>query len=197
MARDGSLQRTAQRKLLCIIDGVVCGSKTQFNPQAVSTGWVAAGYDPVAVDHVASRCMGFDPALIASIKPAAKGTLKLGTSGPSSVRVVYSGPGAFTGYFSAKRALRAESVVAKWGKAISLKTMSLRASSVSLVGSHVVVRPANSGVVVRLYSGSEFLNLPRASDGTYSADLPAEVTGPVRVAVADAHFNVWDRAVRA
>jgi uncharacterized protein (DUF362 family) len=196
-APNGALQSTRQRKLLCIIDGVISGSKTQFAPQKVSTGWVVAGYDPVAVDHVATRCMGFDPALMKSIKPAASGKLKLGTNSPGSVRIVWQGSGAFTGYFNAKRALKAESVVAKWGKAIVLKTMALKASAITVSGSHVVVKPANSGVTVRLYSGSQYANLSRASNGTYSADIPAEITGPVRVVVMDAHFNVWDHVVRA
>lgn len=196
-APNGTLQHSPQRRLLSIVDGVICGSKTQFSPQKVSTGWVVAGYDPVAVDNVASRCMGFDPALVTSIKPAASGALRLGTGAPSSVRVIYHGSGAFTGYFSAKRALKAESVVAKWGKAIALKTMSLKTPAVSITGSHVVVKPAAKGMVVRLYSGSEFANLSRAANGTYSLDIPAEVTGTVRVAVMDAHFNAWDHVVRA
>ena len=195
-ASDGSLQSTRQRKLLCIIDGVVSGSKTQFSPQKISTGWIAAGYDPVAVDHVATRCMGFDPVLMKSIQPAKSGTLKLGTGNPGDVRMIYSGSGAFTGYFTSKRALKAESVVAHWGKAISLKKWSIKAPVVTLTGSHVVVKPSTSGLTVRLYSGSDYVNLARASNGTYSADIPPTVTGPVRVVVMDTHFNAWEHVVR-
>ena len=88
-------------------------------------------------------------------------------------------------------------MVAKWGRRISLKRMSIKAPAVSLVGSHVVVKPRSSGMIVRLYSGTQFANLSRGPNGAYAADLPAEMTGPVRVAVMDAHFNVWDQAVRA
>jgi hypothetical protein len=140
--------------------------------------------------------MGFDPALVQSLKAATAGTLKIGTGRPGDVRVVYSGPGAFTGYFSAARRLTAESVVAKWGKAISLKTMSLKSPTLHVSGSRIVVKPAGSVAAVRLWSAQQFANLSRASDGTYAADIPAEMTGAVRVVVMDAHFNVWERVVR-
>jgi hypothetical protein len=59
------------------------------------------------------------------------------------------------------------------------------------------VKPAaGSGLVVRVLKGGQFANLPRAANGTYSADLP-DGTDPVRVVVMDSHFNVWDRVVLA
>lgn len=196
VAHDGSLQTTRQRNILCIIDGVISGQKTQFAPQPVATGWVVAGYDPVAVDHVAARCMGFDPVLLKSIQAAKTGSLKLGTGRPADVQVVYSGPSGFTGYFTSKRALKPESVVAKWGSKISLKTMSMKAPAYTLSGVHFSLKPKGSVAAVRLYGGGQFANLVRAGDGTYSADLPSGLTGPVRVAVMDTHFNVWDHQVR-
>ena len=77
--------------------------------------------------------------------------------------------------------------------------MALKASTITLsgAGSHVVIKPKDSGVVVRLYTPTQYVNLARAGNGTYSADLPAGLTGPVRVAVIDTHFNVWDHLVRA
>jgi uncharacterized protein (DUF362 family) len=196
LGRDGAMKTTRQRKLLCIIDGVVSGQKTQFNPEAKATGWIVAGYDPVAVDHVASRCMGFDPALVQSIKPATSGTLKIGTGNPADVRVVYRGPSSFTGYFTAKRALKPESVVAKWGNSMSLKRLSIKAPAITMTGGRVVVKPWQSGVTVRLWYGSSFVNLTRGSDGTYAAMLPTGVPAQaVRVSLTDAHFNVWERVL--
>jgi uncharacterized protein (DUF362 family) len=196
-APNGSLHSTRQRRLLCIIDGVVSGQYNQFAPQTKATGWVAAGYDPVAVDHVASRCMGFDPARMPSIQPATKGTLRLGTGSPSGVRLLYHGASSFGVYFGARRALKPESLAAKWGTSISLKTKSIKTPTVTFDGTHVVVKPKGTGFTVRLYSGTDYVNLARASNGTYSADIPPEVTGAVRVVVMDSHFNVWDHSVRA
>jgi uncharacterized protein (DUF362 family) len=197
VARDGSLQRSPQRKLLCIIDGVISGQNTQFAPQPVGTGWVVAGYDPVAVDNVASRCMGFDPARLESIKAAAKGSLSLGTANPGNVQVTYSGPGTFGGYFTSKRALRPESVVAKWGRSISLGTLSIKAPAVSHDRKNVVFDAVPAGAFVRLYSDTDFATLKRTGSGVFSADLSTRPTGSVRAAVMDAHFNVWDGIVRA
>ena len=104
---------------------------------------------------------------------------------------------SFCVYFGAKRALKPESLAAKWGSSISLKTKSIKTPTVTFDGTHVVVKPKGSGFTVRLYSGTDYANLSRASNGTYSADIPPSVTGTVRVVVMDSHFNTWEHVVRA
>jgi hypothetical protein len=196
-AKDGSLQRTKQRKLLCIIDGVVSGEKTQFNPNPVPTGWIGAAYDPVALDHVGVRCMGFDPMAMPSLKPSRTGTLAIGRSDAAGVRVVFDGAGSFTDYFSSKRALKPELVVADWGDSISLSKMSLPAPTVQRDGSRVVVRTAAAGATVRLESGDSFLALSRASDGTFAGEVAASQLANLRVVVADSHFNTRQQLAHA
>lgn len=66
--RDGRLHETPQRRVLSIVDGVVTGEGNgPLAPERKSTGVLLGGENPLAVDYVAARLMGFDPARIPQI----------------------------------------------------------------------------------------------------------------------------------
>jgi uncharacterized protein (DUF362 family) len=195
LAKDGTLRRSVQRKMLCVIDGVVSGQKNQFNPQTIATGWVVAGFDPVAVDHVTSRCMGFDPARIQSLKPSVAGSLVLGVADPKRVRVVYDGPGGFSGFLASGRRLKPELLTADWGSTIKLQTASLGTPKVSRSGSTLTVRSVPAHAVARLESGNAFVALSRAGDGGFVVELPPSPPASLRIVAVDKHFNYAEEVV--
>jgi hypothetical protein len=58
----GNLQETPQRKIFCVVDGIVGGERMgPLEPDARPAGCLIAGEHPVAVDLVATRLMGFEP----------------------------------------------------------------------------------------------------------------------------------------
>ncbi|HWS87100.1 MAG TPA: DUF362 domain-containing protein [Pyrinomonadaceae bacterium] len=60
--REGQVCREPQRKFFSVIDGIVGGEKEgPLAPTAKSCGVILAGFNPLAVDAVASRLMGLDP----------------------------------------------------------------------------------------------------------------------------------------
>lgn len=59
---DGVLRDVPQRRALCIIDGIVGGEGDgPLAPDARPAGCLVGGANPLAVDLVATRLMGFDP----------------------------------------------------------------------------------------------------------------------------------------
>jgi hypothetical protein len=58
----GKLHATPQRKIFCVVDGIVAGDRLgPLEPDARRCGCLVAGQHPFAVDMVATRLMGFDP----------------------------------------------------------------------------------------------------------------------------------------
>ena len=71
--RTGTMQHTMQRKMLIVVDAVVAGEKEgPLRPSAKDCGLLLAGFNPVAVDLVCSRLMGFDYKKIPQFKYAMK-----------------------------------------------------------------------------------------------------------------------------
>jgi hypothetical protein len=61
-SRNGRVERAQQRRYLSLVDGVVGGDgEGPLHPDAVPAGVVVAGFNPVAVDWVATHLMGFRP----------------------------------------------------------------------------------------------------------------------------------------
>lgn len=61
----GRLHKTPQRKIFCLVDGIVGGeSNGPLSPDPKPAGCLVAGENPFAVDLVAARMMGFDPSRI-------------------------------------------------------------------------------------------------------------------------------------
>ncbi len=61
-AADGTLRSEPQRRIFCVVDGIVGGEKNgPLLPDAKPAGCLVGGEHPLAVDVVAARLMGFDP----------------------------------------------------------------------------------------------------------------------------------------
>jgi uncharacterized protein (DUF362 family) len=62
---NGQLHDTRQRKIFCVVDGIIGGENNgPLSPDAKPAGCLVAGENPVAVDIVTARLMGFDPGKI-------------------------------------------------------------------------------------------------------------------------------------
>jgi uncharacterized protein (DUF362 family) len=60
--RGGNLRNTPQRRIFCVIDGVIGGENCgPLTPDPVAAGLLVGGDNALAVDLVATRLMGFDP----------------------------------------------------------------------------------------------------------------------------------------
>jgi uncharacterized protein (DUF362 family) len=198
VARDGSVQRKAQRNVLYVVDGIVSGGNYQHNPTPKLTGWVAASRDPVALDHVGTRCLGFDVGKVLSLTPAERGTLYLGTANPPRLAVAYNGPGSFGGYFTIARKVRAEQVKAHWGGLIDLGRYT--------VGAYTLLRPDADTVELRAakvtaarveYSAGGLRWAARLSlvrTGVWRGTIPAGAEHP-RLVAFDSHLNMLTRVL--
>jgi hypothetical protein len=88
--RGGVMQSTRQRRFLSIVDGVLGGEgEGPLSPSPVAAGLLLGGTDPVGVDQVASRLMGFDPQKIPMLKNASSSKsfriTSVGEEGPLEV----------------------------------------------------------------------------------------------------------------
>jgi uncharacterized protein (DUF362 family) len=88
--RHGVMQSMRQRRYFCLVDGIVAmEGEGPMGGDPVEAGVVLAGTDPVAVDAVAARIMGFDPARIPTIDNAGRpGKFELGISDLQKIKVV-------------------------------------------------------------------------------------------------------------
>jgi uncharacterized protein (DUF362 family) len=67
--KNGKLQPAQQRKYFSVVDGIIGGDgEGPLHPEAFYSGVILAGFNPLAVDWVATRLMGFNPELIALYK---------------------------------------------------------------------------------------------------------------------------------
>lgn len=115
--REGRLRAEPQRRYLAVVDGILAGEASLFNPRPVALGTVIVGADPVAVDAVGARVMGFDPRRIRSIACAGDaGRLPLGTPDPAHIRVLVSGGADLSALYH--KALEPETQVFSWKGAI-------------------------------------------------------------------------------
>jgi uncharacterized protein (DUF362 family) len=68
---EGKLQMTSTRKYFSVIDGIIGGEgEGPLHPDAYASGVIIAGFNPVAVDWMATRLMGFNPSAISLYKNA-------------------------------------------------------------------------------------------------------------------------------
>ncbi|HOW96663.1 MAG TPA: DUF362 domain-containing protein [Kiritimatiellia bacterium] len=102
--RDGVLRDRVQRRMFCLVDGIVGGEGDgPLAPTARPSGCLVGGENPLAVDLVASRLMGFDPARIRQFDVLKDRRRNFGFSAPEEIRVAQGervAPGAE--YFSAR-----------------------------------------------------------------------------------------------
>jgi hypothetical protein len=113
----GRLFPQRQRRYLSIVDGIFAGTASQYNPVPYPLSTVIVGADPVAVDAVAARTMGFDPRKLRSVaKAARRDAMPLGPCHPAGIKVVLSGDDTLSGLF--RRSLTPEREVYDWRGAV-------------------------------------------------------------------------------
>lgn len=88
--RDGVLRDTPQRRYFSLIDGIIGGMEEgPLKPRPADAGLLVAGFNPVAVDTVCARSMGFDVARIPNIRRAAeRDWLPLGQIAPADIQII-------------------------------------------------------------------------------------------------------------
>lgn len=80
--KDGILRSAPQRSFLSIVDGVVAGEgEGPLSPRARSCGVIVVGSNPLAVDTVCARLMGFDPNQITLLREGVSRTWLAGWRG--------------------------------------------------------------------------------------------------------------------
>ncbi len=89
--RHGTLQPTVQRKIFCVVDGIVAGEgEGPLAPSAKPCGCLVAGANPFAVDLVTARLMGFAPDRIRQFSLLADPNWDFGLRSTSEVEVRFA-----------------------------------------------------------------------------------------------------------
>jgi uncharacterized protein (DUF362 family) len=109
----GVLQSMPQRRYVSIVDGIVAGTASQFDPVPYNLSTIIVGFDPVPVDAIAARVMGFDYRTIKSVaKAALRRDRPLGSCNPAEVKIIVSGGNTLSDLF--RRSIPPESKVYNW-----------------------------------------------------------------------------------
>jgi len=109
----GVLHPERQRRYLAIVDGIVAAEESQYHPHPYPLNTVVIGTEPVTVDAVTARCMGFDPRLLKSVtKAAARTDFSLGPAHPTQVKVTVAGGEGLSALY--RHALTPELYVFSW-----------------------------------------------------------------------------------
>jgi hypothetical protein len=87
--RKGILRDVPQRRYFALIDGIIGGMEEgPLKPRPCNGGILVAGFNPVAVDMVCTRLMGFDFRRIPKLSRAAERTwLPLGQFTPADLQI--------------------------------------------------------------------------------------------------------------
>ena len=74
--KNGQIQETPQRKMFILVDGIIGGEgQGPLAPRAKRSGTVICGTDPIYVDRVGARLMGFNEARIPLLARFARSSL--------------------------------------------------------------------------------------------------------------------------
>ncbi len=88
----GRLHDTPQRKLFCVVDGIVAGERTgPLEPSARRCGCLIAGANPVAVDVTTTRLMGLDPRKVKQFAPTFASGGNFGFDNFSDIEICFEG----------------------------------------------------------------------------------------------------------
>jgi uncharacterized protein (DUF362 family) len=83
------MQRTPQRRLFSVVDGIIGGENAgPLAPDAKLAGCLVAGANPVAVDLVTTRLMGFDVAKLRQFSLISSPARDFGLHSLSDIEVV-------------------------------------------------------------------------------------------------------------
>jgi hypothetical protein len=201
---DGTLYDTSQRRTLYIVDAVVAAEASQYNPIPYPLNTVLISNDPIAVDAVTARCMGFDSRLLKSVqKPALRSELHLGNSDPARIKIISNTIGLSHAY---RQVLRPELQIYSWQGYLEtndfdppeivsctltspeqLEINVRDTSSVSWVRVDYEYADQHKIKELQLISGDD-------GDGVWMVDFPHGSVKPrIRVTASDALFNYQAR----
>jgi hypothetical protein len=195
--RQGRLQPQLERRYLAIVDGVIAGEASLFKPQPYPLSTIVIGREPLPVDAVTTRLMGFDPRRVRSVYRAAeRQDLPLGPIDPARIEVISNGE------LSAiyRRSLTPETQVYSWQGHIEADDFDppeiLEQSRDQSGNLTVRVRDRCGVACVRVSYTSEgrqyvqdlALTGGDELEGQWSGQLPPEANG-ARITVCDALFN--------
>jgi len=197
---NGKVHSSPQRRLLCIVDAIIAAEASQYNPIPYPLNTVIIGSDPIAVDAITARCMGFDSRLLKSVTRAGHNPeLPLGHSHPAQIKVHTNDKGLSHTY---RHALQPELQVYSWQghlEADDYDPPEIVNCSLSAVGKlEINVRDHSAVSWVRVnydYAGShktKALELVQGDDtnGLWETAFPhGAVTPRINVTVCDALFN--------
>ncbi|OQA13694.1 MAG: hypothetical protein BWY63_03389 [Chloroflexi bacterium ADurb.Bin360] len=109
----GTLRATPQRRYVCLVDALTAAEASQYQPQPFPLNTVIIGADPISVDAVTARCMGFDPRQLKSVMQAAvRQELPLGPSTPARIRVITADQRGLNAHF--RQVLKPETQIYSW-----------------------------------------------------------------------------------
>jgi uncharacterized protein (DUF362 family) len=110
---DGVIRPERQRRYLAIVDAIAAAEESQYAPHPYPLNTVVVGADPISVDAVTARCMGFDPRRLKSVTAASlRQESPLGPAHPSQIKVVVSETGGLSNLY--RQALTPELHVFSW-----------------------------------------------------------------------------------
>ena len=88
----GHITDTPQRKMLCIVDGIVAGEgEGPLAPTARKAGCIAAGENPLATDIAVTRLIGFDPKRLRLLQPESWQRWNFGIAKHEDLEIAVSG----------------------------------------------------------------------------------------------------------
>jgi hypothetical protein len=87
--KDGVLRETQQRRMFSVVDGIVGGERNgPLAPDAKYGGALVVGENPIAVDLVTTRLMGFDLEKVKQLSIVNDPRFDFGVRGPSDIDVL-------------------------------------------------------------------------------------------------------------
>ncbi|MDF1512452.1 MAG: DUF362 domain-containing protein [Anaerolineae bacterium] len=198
--RNGILQASPQRRLLTIVDAIIAAEASQYDPVPFPLNTIVIGSDPIAVDAVTARCMGFDWRQLKSVvKAALNPELPLGVSSPDKIDIKTNIINLCDSY---QQALQPESFIYSWQGHLELQDFSApEIVSCNLLANHkleIHVRDLSSVSWVRVafeYAGEikvKSLNLHSGDlrDGIWQTDFPHHaVIADLTITASDVLFN--------
>ena len=111
--RQGVLHATPQRRYVCLVDAITAAEASQYQPHPFPLNAVIVGTDPISVDAVTARCMGFDPRQLKSVTQAAlRQDLPLGPDAPAKIHVITAEQQGLSARF--RQALQPETQIYSW-----------------------------------------------------------------------------------
>jgi uncharacterized protein (DUF362 family) len=88
--KHGQIRPTLQRKLLCVVDGIIAGENCgPLSPDAKPCGCLVVGESPFAVDMVTARLMGFDIRKIRQFDAALGNRWDFGVHSLRDIEILY------------------------------------------------------------------------------------------------------------